>query len=243
MNPAANSVQQIMLQVTGLTAGYSGIKALRGAALSVSEGEFIALIGPNGAGKSTLLNCLSGVVRPTGGSIRFQDQELLGVAPWHIARRGLLQVPEGRQVLPNLTVRENLTLGATALSGRTPTYTLERINALFPILAERREQRAGSLSGGQQQMLAIGRALMGAPRLLLLDEPSLGLAPVIVTQVFEALRALNAEGLTILLVEQNARQALLATDRAYVIERGCVVHEGRSADLAVDPAIVSHYLG
>ena len=214
MNPAANSVQQIMLQVTGLTAGYSGIKALRGAALSVSEGEFIALIGPNGAGKSTLLNCLSGVVRPTGGSIRFQDQELLGVAPWHIARRGLLQVPEGRQILPNLTVRENLTLGATALSGRTPTYTLERINNLFPILAERREQRAGSLSGGQQQMLAIGRALMGAPRLLLLDEPSLGLAPVIVTQVFEALRALNAEGLTILLVEQNARQALLATDRA-----------------------------
>jgi branched-chain amino acid transport system ATP-binding protein len=243
MNPAANSVQQIMLQVTGLTAGYSGIKALRGAALSVSEGEFIALIGPNGAGKSTLLNCLSGVVRPTGGSIRFQDQELLGVAPWHIARRGLLQVPEGRQILPNLTVRENLTLGATALSGRTPTYTLERINNLFPILAERREQRAGSLSGGQQQMLAIGRALMGAPRLLLLDEPSLGLAPVIVTQVFEALRALNAEGLTILLVEQNARQALLATDRAYVIERGCVVHEGLSADLAADPAIVSHYLG
>jgi branched-chain amino acid transport system ATP-binding protein len=243
MNPAANSVQQIMLQVTGLTAGYSGIKALRGAALSVSEGEFIALIGPNGAGKSTLLNCLSGVVRPTGGSIRFRDQELLGVAPWHIARRGLLQVPEGRQILPNLTVRENLTLGATALSGRTPTYTLERINNLFPILAERREQRAGSLSGGQQQMLAIGRALMGAPRLLLLDEPSLGLAPVIVTQVFEALRALNAEGLTILLVEQNARQALLATDRAYVIERGCVVHEGLSADLAADPAIVSHYLG
>ena len=243
MNPAANSVQQIMLQVTGLTAGYSGIKALRGAALSVSEGEFIALIGPNGAGKSTQLNCLSGVVRPTGGSIRFQDQELLGVAPWHIARRGLLQVPEGRQILPNLTVRENLTLGATALSGRTPTYTLERINNLFPILAERREQRAGSLSGGQQQMLAIGRALMGAPRLLLLDEPSLGLAPVLVTQVFEALRALNAEGLTILLVEQNARQALLATDRAYVIERGCVVHEGLSADLAADPAIVSHYLG
>lgn len=243
MNPEANSVQQSMLQVTGLTAGYSGIKALGGAALSVSEGEFVALIGPNGAGKSTLLNCLSGVVRPTGGSIRFQDQELLGVAPWHIARRGLLQVPEGRQILPNLTVRENLTLGATALSGRTPTYTLERINNLFPILAERREQRAGSLSGGQQQMLAIGRALMGAPRLLLLDEPSLGLAPVIVTQVFEALRALNAEGLTILLVEQNARQALLATDRAYVIERGCVVHEGRSAALAADPAIVSHYLG
>jgi len=232
-----------MLTVNDLSAAYSGIKALRSASLTVREGEFVALIGPNGAGKSTLLNCLSGVVRPTGGSIRFMGEELVGVAPWNVARKGLLQVPEGRQVLPNLSVGENLTLGATALSGRTSTYTLDRIHALFPILAERREQRAGSLSGGQQQMLAIGRALMGAPRLLLLDEPSLGLAPVIVIQVFEALRALNAQGLTILLVEQNARQALLATDRAYVIEQGKVVHEGRSEDLAADPAIVAHYLG
>ena len=235
--------KKTMLEVTGLTAGYSGIKALRGVSLSVHEGEFVALIGPNGAGKSTLLNALSGVVRATAGAIRFQGEELVGIAPWHISRKGLLQVPEGRQILPNLTVRENLELGATALSGRTSTYTQRRIHDLFPILAERREQRAGSLSGGQQQMLAIARALMGAPRLLLLDEPSLGLAPVIVIQVFEALRALNAEGLTILLVEQNARQALLATDRAYVIEQGRVVHEGRSEDLANDPAIVSHYLG
>jgi branched-chain amino acid transport system ATP-binding protein len=232
-----------MLAVTGLAAGYSGIKALRGVSLSIQEGEFVALIGPNGAGKSTLLNCLSGVVRPSGGSIRFQQEELLAVKPWHVARKGLLQVPEGRQILPNLTVRENLELGASALSGRKSTYSLERIQQLFPVLAERRDQRAGSLSGGQQQMLAIGRALTGAPRLLLLDEPSLGLAPVIVIQVFEALRALNADGLTILLVEQNARQALLATHRAYVIERGRVVHEGRSQDLVNDPAIVSHYLG
>ena len=232
-----------MLTVNNLSAAYSGIKALRGASLTVHEGEFVALIGPNGAGKSTLLNCLSGVVRPTAGSIRFMGQELVGVAPWNVARKGLLQVPEGRQILPILSVRENLTLGATALSGRASTYSLERIHTLFPILAERREQRAGSLSGGQQQMLAIGRALMGAPRLLLLDEPSLGLAPVIVIQVFEALRMLNAQGLTILLVEQNARQALLATDRAYVIEQGRVVHEGPSAALAADPAIVAHYLG
>jgi branched-chain amino acid transport system ATP-binding protein len=232
-----------MLTVNNVSAAYSGIKALRGASLTVHEGEFVALIGPNGAGKSTLLNCLSGVVRPTAGSIRFMGQELVGVAPWNVARKGLLQVPEGRQVLPNLSVRENLTLGATALSGSASTYSLDRIHALFPILAERREQRAGSLSGGQQQMLAIGRALMGAPRLLLLDEPSLGLAPVIVIQVFEALRMLNAQGLTILLVEQNARQALLATDRAYVIEQGRVVHEGPSAALAADPAIVAHYLG
>lgn len=232
-----------MLEVVNLSASYSGIKALRNASLCVRKGEFVALIGPNGAGKSTLLNCLSGVVKPSGGSIRFQGEEMAGVAPWNIARKGLLQVPEGRQVLPNLTVRENLVLGATALSGRASTYSLERIHALFPILEERREQRAGSLSGGQQQMLAIGRSLMGAPRLLLLDEPSLGLAPVIVTQVFMALRALNDQGLTILLVEQNARQALLATDRAYVIEQGRVVHEGRSDDLATDPAIVAHYLG
>jgi len=245
MNIARNAPAEAsaMLAVSNLSAAYSGIKALRGASLTVHEGEFVALIGPNGAGKSTLLNCLSGVVRPTAGSIRFMGQELEGVAPWNVARKGLLQVPEGRQVLPNLSVRENLTLGATALSGRASTYSLDRIHALFPILAERREQRAGSLSGGQQQMLAIGRALMGAPRLLLLDEPSLGLAPVIVIQVFEALRMLNAQGLTILLVEQNARQALLATDRAYVIEQGRVVHEGPSAALAADPAIVAHYLG
>ncbi len=209
----------------------------------MEEGEFVALIGPNGAGKSTLLNCLSGVVSPTRGSIRFLGQELVGVAPWQVSRRGLLQVPEGRQVLADLTVRENLELGATALAGRAATHTRKRIEDLFPILAERSEQRAGSLSGGQQQMLAIGRALMGAPRLLLLDEPSLGLAPVIVIQVFEALRELHAQGLTILLVEQNARQALLATDRAYVIEQGRIVHEGDSQALASDPMIVAHYLG
>jgi branched-chain amino acid transport system ATP-binding protein len=232
-----------MLSVTGLRASYSGIQALRDASLTVREGEFVALIGPNGAGKSTLLNCLSGVVRPVGGSIRFQGEDLVGMAPWNVSRRGLLQVPEGRQILPALTVRENLELGATALNGRTSPYTLERIHTLFPILEERREQHAGSLSGGQQQMLAIGRALMGAPRLLLLDEPSLGLAPVIVQQVFSALRALNEQGLTILLVEQNARQALLATHRAYVIEQGRVVHEGRSEDLVHDPVIVDHYLG
>ena len=234
---------QTLLSAIDVAASYSGIRALRGVSIAVREGEFVALIGPNGAGKSTLLNCLSGVVRPSGGSIRFEEQELVGTAPWNISRKGLLQVPEGRQVLPNLTVRENLELGATALSGRQSPYPLQRIEQLFPILSERRQQRAGSLSGGQQQMLAIGRALMGGPRLLLLDEPSLGLAPLVVAQVFEALRALNAEGLTILLVEQNARQALLATDRAYVIEQGRVVHEGRSDVLANDPVIVSHYLG
>jgi branched-chain amino acid transport system ATP-binding protein len=232
-----------MLSVANLTAAYSGIKALRGVSLTVSEGEFVALIGPNAAGKSTLLNCLSGVVRASGGSIRFDGRELLGTAPWNVSRMGLIQVPEGRQVLANLSVRENLELGATALSGRKSAYTLQRIYALFPILEERRDQRAGSLSGGQQQMLAIGRALMGGPRLLLLDEPSLGLAPVIAGQVFETLRALNGDGLTILLVEQNARQALDSTDRGYVIEQGRVVHEGKSDLLANDPSVIAHYLG
>jgi branched-chain amino acid transport system ATP-binding protein len=232
-----------MLEVVDLHASYSGIRALRGVSLAVSEGKMVALIGPNGAGKSTLLNCLSGIVPPAGGSIRFEGREIGGMAPWLISRRGLLQVPEGRQVLAELTVQENLQLGATALAGRAPTYSLERVCTLFPILAERREQLAGSLSGGQQQMLVIGRALMGAPRLLLLDEPSLGLGPIIVRQVFKALKALNEEGLTILLVEQNARQALDSTDHAYVIEQGRVVHEGQSAVLARDPSVVAHYLG
>ena len=232
-----------MLTLTDLAASYSGIHALRGVSLSVSEGEFVALIGPNGAGKSTLLNCVSGIVRPSGGSVSFDGKTLNGTPPWQIARLGLVQVPEGRQILAELTVLENLQVGATALSGRGATYDLDRVQSLFPILAERRSQRAGSLSGGEQQMLAVGRALMGAPKLLLLDEPSLGLAPLIVRQVFDALKALNAEGLTILLVEQNARQALDATDRAYVIEQGRVVHEGPSDMLARDPVVLAHYLG
>jgi branched-chain amino acid transport system ATP-binding protein len=232
-----------MLKVTNLEASYSGIRALRGVSLNVNAGEMVALIGPNGAGKSTLLNCLSGIVRPAGGSILLEGAECSGHQPWHTSRRGLLQVPEGRQVLPEMTVLENLQLGLSALGGRVATYPLERVFELFAILAERRAQHAGSLSGGQQQMLAIGRALMGAPRLLLLDEPSLGLAPVIVQQVFAALTALNKEGMTILLVEQNARKALEVTHRSYVIEQGRIVHSGVSRELANEPDIVAHYLG
>jgi branched-chain amino acid transport system ATP-binding protein len=231
-----------VLRVADLEAHFSGIRALRGVSLEVHAGEMVALIGPNGAGKSTLLNCLSGIVVPSG-SILLENGECVGQHPWLIARRGLLHVPEGRQVLPEMTVLENLQLGLSALGSRAATYPLDRVFALFPILQERQAQRAGSLSGGQQQMLAIGRALMGGPRLLLLDEPSLGLAPVVVQQVFAALRALNAAGLTILLVEQNAKLALESTHRAYVIEQGRIVHGGASADLARDPEIVAHYLG
>jgi branched-chain amino acid transport system ATP-binding protein len=233
----------VMLEITDLKANYSGIHALRGVSLKVMRGEMVALIGPNGAGKSTLLNCVSGQVPVAGGSIRLEGDEMAGRDPWTVSRRGLLQVPEGRQVFAELTVLENLQLGATALRGRAAAYPLERVFELFPILAERRAQRAGSLSGGQQQMLAIGRALMGGPRLLLLDEPSLGLAPLIVSQVFATLVALNKEGLTILLIEQNAKQALDVTHRAYVIEQGRIVHSGASRQLAGDPEIEAHYLG
>lgn len=232
-----------MLRVANLEANYSGIEALRGVSLEVGAGEVVALVGPNGAGKSTLLNCLSGIVRPAAGSIRLDDVECAGEQPWRVARRGLLQVPEGRQVLPEMTVLENLQLGLSALGGRPATWPLDRIYGLFPILGERAAQLAGSLSGGQQQMLAIGRALMGGPRLLLLDEPSLGLAPLVVQQVFAALKALNEGGLTILLVEQNARLAFETADKAYVIEQGRIVRSGPSAELARDPDVVAHYLG
>jgi branched-chain amino acid transport system ATP-binding protein len=232
-----------MLKVDSVHASYSGIRALTGVSLKVEDGEMVALIGPNGAGKSTLLNCISGVVPLSEGAIALSGQPITGMSPWNVARQGLQQVPEGRQVWPEMTVLENLRLGATALRGRPASYSLERIFELFPILSERQRQLAGSLSGGQQQMLAIGRALMGSPRLLLLDEPSLGLAPLVVKQVFDALTALNREGLTILLVEQNSTLALGSTHRAYVIEQGKIVHEGFSSELKDDPQVVAHYLG
>ena len=232
-----------MLEIKDLHAGYSGNEVLHGVSLKVAKGAMVAIIGPNGAGKSTLLNCISGILGITGGSIKLEGGEIAGEAAFRISRAGLLQVPEGRQILGELTVLENLQLGVTALHGRKPTHDLRRIYALFPILEERNQQRAGSLSGGQQQMLAIGRALMGGPRLLLLDEPSLGLSPLLSKQVLNALRELNREGLTILLVEQNARAALRATQHAYVMEQGRIVHEGPSEELARDPDVIAHYLG
>ena len=232
-----------MLEISDLHAGYSGNQVLHGISLSVAEGEMVAIIGPNGAGKSTLLNCISGILPVTGGSIKLAGRDITGEAAFLISRSGLLQVPEGRQILGDLTVLENLQLGVTALHRRKPTHDLTRIYALFPILEKRSLQRAGSLSGGEQQMLAIGRALMGAPRLLLLDEPSLGLSPLLTQVVLGALRELNAAGLTILLVEQNARQALRSTNRAYLVEQGRVVQHGKSEALARDPGIIAHYLG
>ena len=233
----------MMLEVKDLAAAYSGIEALRGVSLHIDKGEMIALIGANGAGKSTLLNCLSGTVRARRGSIRFEGEEITGVKPHRISRQGLLHVPEGRQILVELTIEENLLLGELARGGRSSNYGLSDVYKLFPILEERRALRGGTLSGGQQQMLAIGRALMGGPKLLLLDEPSLGLSPIITDQVFAALRSLNEAGLTILLVEQNAHRALQATSRAYLLEHGEMAYQGNSADLINDEKVIAHYLG
>ena len=232
-----------MLDVKDLKAGYRGIQALKGVSLSVAEGEMVAIIGANGAGKSTLLNCLSAIVPAGSGQILFDGKNITGRSAHQVARAGLLQVPEGRQVLADMTVRENLQLGVLARGPRTAFYELDKVLALFPILAERMAQMAGTLSGGQQQMLAIGRALMGSPRVLLLDEPSLGLSPLLTQQVFQALTQLHSEGLTIVLVEQNAHRALASTQRAYVLERGVIVQQGPSSELQNDPAIIEHYLG
>ncbi|UUZ62817.1 ABC transporter ATP-binding protein [Polaromonas sp. P1-6] len=232
-----------MLEITQLKAGYRGIEALKGVSLNVSEGEMVAIIGANGAGKSTLLNSLSGVVRAMSGRITFDGQDITRLPPHLIARVGLLHVPEGRQVLASMTVRENLMLGRLARGSRAGFHEIDKVVALFPILEERMMQAAGTLSGGQQQMMAIGRALMGSPRVLLLDEPSLGLSPLMTHQVFDALAKLHKDGLTIVLVEQNARRALAATQRAYVLERGLIVQHGDSQALLNDPAVIEHYLG
>jgi branched-chain amino acid transport system ATP-binding protein len=232
-----------MLEITNLKAGYKGIEALKGVSLTVTEGEMVAIIGANGAGKSTLLNSMSGVVRAMAGQIMFDGRDVTRLPPHVIARAGLLHVPEGRQVLADMTVQENLMLGALARGSRAAFYEMDKVVSLFPILAERMAQLAGTLSGGQQQMMAIGRALMGSPRVLLLDEPSLGLSPLMTQQVFEALAKLHREGMTIVLVEQNAHRALAATQRAYVLERGLIVQQGDSKKLQSDPAIIEHYLG
>jgi branched-chain amino acid transport system ATP-binding protein len=234
-----------VLEVRDLTTTYGGIVALRGASLSVPRGRIVALIGANGAGKTTLLNTICGVVRAASGEVRFDGAALLGEPTHRVARRGVLMVPEGRQILGPLSVRENLELGRLAAAHRPQDAKtdIEKVFALFPRLRERADGQAGLLSGGEQQMLAIGRALMGAPQVLLLDEPSLGLAPKVVAQVFAALRALNEAGLTILLVEQKARRALEIAHDGYVMERGQIVFSGAAADLQREPRIVEHYLG
>ena len=235
--------QASMLSLDDVMVSYNGIRAVRGVSLTIERGSIVALIGPNGAGKSSLMNTLSGLVRCESGSVWLKGENISRRQAHEIARRGMLQVPEGRQILATLSVRENLLLGQLAAGSRKQAHTLDQVFTLFPVLKERNRQLGGALSGGQQQMLAIGRALMGLPEVLLLDEPSLGLAPMAIRQVFDALRKLNEDGLTIFLVEQNAKFALEYTDYAYVMEQGRIVQQGPSEQLVNHPDVVKHYLG
>ena len=229
-----------MLEVRALGSRYGRIPALTGLALDVHAGELVAIVGANGAGKTTLLRTLSGVQPMHGGTLRFEGVDIGRETPRQRVMRGIVQVPEGRQVFGALSVEDNLLLGAYA---RGRAATIDSIWALFPILRDKRAEDAGTLSGGQQQMLAIGRALMADPRLLLLDEPSMGLAPRLVAEIFNHIKALKSSGTTILLVDQNARAALAVADRGYVMETGRIVAEGRAADLLRDPKVQHAYLG
>ncbi|MCR4397761.1 MAG: ABC transporter ATP-binding protein [Firmicutes bacterium] len=233
-----------MLRVENLDVFYGGIHALKGLSLHVDQGEIVTIIGANGAGKSTLLRSISGIVRPKSGSITFEGRRLNTLVPSAIASLGIAHVPEGRRVFAGLSVMENLEMGAFVLNDKKKfKENLDRVFNLFPRLRERAKQRAGTLSGGEQQMLAISRGLMMSPKLLLMDEPSLGLAPVLVTTIFSAIKEINDAGTTILLVEQNAHKALKVANRAYVLETGNLVMEGPASEVAKDPAIQQAYLG
>jgi len=232
-----------MLEVEGLTSHYGRIQALKGVAINVEAGELVAVVGSNGAGKTTLLRTISGVQPASGGRVRFAGDDITALAPHHRVRRGIVQVPEGRQVFGTLTVEDNLRLGAVTRKDADLKTEIEAIYAQAPILGERRKHLAGTLSGGQQQLLAIGRALMAKPKLLLLDEPSMGLAPLIVEQILEAVVRLKREGVTVMLVEQNAFAALSIADRAYVLETGKVTMEGTGRALLADDRVRQAYLG
>ena len=233
-----------LLTIKNLSVHYGAIQAVHGVSIAVESGEIVTLIGANGAGKSTTLRAVSGLVKPSAGTITFDGKNLAGLAPHKILRLGLAQVPEGRGIFPNLTVGENLDLGAFARTDRKNIASdRDRVFELFPRLKERLDQRSGTLSGGEQQMLAIGRALLARPRLLLLDEPSLGLAPQLVQTIFKIIKEINASGTTIFLVEQNAHMALRVAHRAYVLEVGSVVMQGDAKQLAASDEVKKAYLG
>lgn len=232
-----------MLEVEGLRAGYGSVEILRGIDMKVEPGEIVAVLGSNGVGKTTLNMVLSGLVRPRGGTIRFCGRSLAGASPAEIVASGLIQVPEGRRIFPNMGVRENLELGSYGRAKPNRAANLEKVFAIFPRLKERIGQFAGTLSGGEQQMLAIGRGLMAEPKLLILDEPSLGLSPLLVEEMFSLIKSLNADGLSMMLVEQNVVQSLELAGRAYVIENGEVAIAGSAASVATDPELRRTYLG
>lgn len=233
-----------MLKIRDLHVSYGNIAALRGISLDVGKSEIVAVIGPNGAGKSTLLLAIAGVVRARAGSVEFDGRAIVGQQPEALVTTGLSLVPEGRHIFGSLSVAENLRLGATVRRDRQEVARdIDRVLAMFPILRERYRQRANKLSGGEQQMLAIGRAMLARPRLLLLDEPSLGLAPLIVAQIYEAVRALRDQGVTALIVEQNVGRALSAADRTYVLSSGVIAMSGKSAEFAGNAAFDAAYFG
>ena len=231
-----------MLELENISAAYGNVRALENVSLSVAHGQVVCLLGANGAGKTTTLNCISGVVPLSGGRIRFDGEIVSGLSIDRIVARGIVQVPEGREIFPELSVFDNLSLGAW-LYRRAPRGQLERVYDYFPRLRERAQQHAGTLSGGEQQMLMIGRALMARPKLLLLDEPSLGLSPILIEQVFAIVARIHADGIPILLVEQNARVALAVSNAGYVLENGEIRLSGKASDLAGDPEVRAAYLG
>jgi branched-chain amino acid transport system ATP-binding protein len=232
-----------MLEIRQLHAGYGQIEILRGIDLDVGKGEIVAVLGSNGVGKSTLNNNISALYRPFSGSIRFEGRELVGLSSTEIVKLGVIHVPEGRRVFPNLNVRENLELGSQGRGRARRAQNIEKVVGIFPRLKERFAQLAGTLSGGEQQMLAIGRGLMSEPELLIMDEPSLGLSPLLVEEMFALIRRINREGQSILLMEQNAVQTLAIAHRAYLIENGMIAMQGAAADLANDPDLRKNYLG
>jgi len=233
-----------ILVIKNLIVDYGGIRALKGVDMEIPEGKIIAVLGANGAGKTTTLRALSGVIPVTEGAIEFEGLNIANKEPFFIARKGIGQSPEGRHILPSLTTEENLKVGSTLLKSKAEVNaTFEKVYQLFPILKERKNQQATTLSGGEQQMLAIGRAMMMKPKVLLLDEPSLGLAPLIIKDIFEAIKKIASEGVTVLMVEQNARQSLLIADYAYVMELGKIKMKGDAKEMLADENLISAYLG
>ena len=233
-----------MLVLSGVSAGYGAVPAIAGVSLDVREGEAVGLLGANGAGKSTTLRAISGLVRPSAGRITFLGQEITDLPPYRITALGIAHVPEGRQVFPELTVKENLEIGAYIPAAKAERHSsLDLVFTIFPVLAERRQQLAGTMSGGEQQMLAMGRALMTRPKVLLLDEPSMGLSPIMVDKIFEVVEDIHRQGTTILLVEQNASRALQLASRGYVMDSGEVTMGGDAKALLADPKVRAAYLG
>ena len=234
----------MLLELKNVVACYGNIKALKGISLSVEEGKIVTLIGANGAGKSTTMKTIMGVMKPTEGEVLYEGKSINGQKPYQNVSHGLVLVPEGRQILQNMTVQENLEMGAYQRSDKTGiAEDMEKIFTRFPRLKERAGQYGGTLSGGEQQMLAIGRAMMARPKVMLLDEPSMGLAPLVVQQIFDVVKEINKGGTTVLLVEQNARKALAIADYAYVMETGKIVLQGPAAEVAANPSVMAAYLG